>query len=323
MIARHQVAVAARRSPRARSIAAAQAAGVALGADPPDAARPGAAPPPGRSAGSAACATVVVAEAVDADDDLVARLDRPLDAVGRLLDLALLEAAPRSRRACRPSPRSRRGTPSAAASSSLVRRLDVVRAGERVGRLGHAGLVGEDLLGPEGEPGRLLGRQRERLVARVRVQALGAAEDRGERLDRGPDDVVVDRLGGQARAGGLDVEAAHHRARVRRAEALAHDPSPTSGGRPGTWRPPRTARVQAAKKNDRRPAKSSTSSPRATRRLDVGDRVGQGEGELLGGRRPGLAHVVADDRDRVPAAAARAAQNSKTSVTRRIDGRGG
>ena len=36
---------------------------------------------------------LVVAEPVDADDDLVARLDRPLDAVGRLLDLALLEAA--------------------------------------------------------------------------------------------------------------------------------------------------------------------------------------------------------------------------------------
>src|SRR5207344_3207645 len=36
---------------------------------------------------------LVVAEAVDPDDDLVARLDGPLDAVGRLLDLALLEAA--------------------------------------------------------------------------------------------------------------------------------------------------------------------------------------------------------------------------------------
>src|SRR6476661_4190193 len=36
---------------------------------------------------------VVVAEAVDADHDLVAGLDRPLDAVGGLLDLALLEAA--------------------------------------------------------------------------------------------------------------------------------------------------------------------------------------------------------------------------------------
>ena len=36
---------------------------------------------------------LLVAEGVDADDDLVAGLDRPLDPVGRLLDLALLEAA--------------------------------------------------------------------------------------------------------------------------------------------------------------------------------------------------------------------------------------
>ena len=50
---------------------------------------------------------------------------------------------------------------------------------------------------------------------------------------------------------------------------------------------------QAAKKNDRRPAKSSTSRPARDRRLDVGDRVGQREGQLLGGRRAGLAHVVA------------------------------
>ncbi len=38
-------------------------------------------------------ADFVVAELVDAHDDLVARVDRPLDPVGRLLDLALLEAA--------------------------------------------------------------------------------------------------------------------------------------------------------------------------------------------------------------------------------------
>ena len=35
-------------------------------------------------------------------------------------------------------------------------------------------------------------------------------------------------------------------------------------------------------------------------RVGVGDRVGQGEGDLLDGRRAGLAHVVAADADRVP-----------------------
>ena len=48
----------------------------------------------------------------------------------------------------------------------LVRqRLDEVRAGQRVGRLGDPGLVGEDLLGPQRETGRLGRRQGERLVA--------------------------------------------------------------------------------------------------------------------------------------------------------------
>ena len=58
---------------------------------------------------------------------------------------------------------------------------------------------------------------------------------------------------------------------------------------------------QAAKKNDRRGAKSSIARPAGDRRLAVGDRVGERERELLGGRRPRLAHVVARDRDRVPA----------------------
>ena len=157
---------------------------------------------------------LVVAEPVDPDDDLVARLDRPLDAVGRLLDLALLEAALDRRE--RAAHRLDLVEVRPGGGLELVgQALDVVGARQRVGRLGHAGLVGEDLLGPQRQPGGLLGRQGEGLVARVRVQALGAAEDRRERLDRRPDDVVVDRLGGQARAGRLDVEPAQHRARVR------------------------------------------------------------------------------------------------------------
>ena len=36
------------------------------------------------------------------------------------------------------------------------------------------------------------------------------------------------------------------------------------------------------------------------RRVDIGNRVGKGEGELLRGSRPRLAHVIARDADRVP-----------------------
>ena len=55
------------------------------------------------------------------------------------------------------------------------------------------------------------------------------------------------------------------------------------------------------KKNDSRGAKSSTRQAALQGRLDVGHAVGDREGELLDGRRAGLADVVAADRDRVPA----------------------
>ena len=79
----------------------------------------------------------------------------------------------------------------------------------------------EQLLRAQRELRRVLGRQRERLVERVRVQRLRAAAHRRERLDRDADDVVVGLLRRQRRAAGLRVEAQRQRLRVRRAEALA------------------------------------------------------------------------------------------------------
>src|SRR5947208_1555975 len=72
--------------------------------------------------------------------------------------------------------------------------------------------------------------QGERLIAGVRMQALSAAEDRGQRLDRRPHDVVVDRPGGKRGTGRLNVEAAHHRTNVRCTEAILHDLRPHSAG---------------------------------------------------------------------------------------------
>ena len=54
-----------------------------------------------------------------------------------------------------------------------------------------------------------------------------------------------------------------------------------------------------AKKNERRPANSSTSRPRASRGAHVLETVGEREAELLHRGRAGLLHVVAGDRDRV------------------------
>ena len=56
----------------------------------------------------------------------------------------------------------------------------------------------------------------------------------------------------------------------------------------------------ALKKKDRRGAKRSMSRPASSAACDVGDAVGEGEGDLLRGGRAGLAHVVAGDGDGVP-----------------------
>jgi hypothetical protein len=63
-------------------------------------------------------------------------------------------------------------------------RFDVVAAGQRIDDLGDAGLVLEDQLGVARDAGRGRGRQRDRLVERVGVQRLRAAQHRRHRLDR-------------------------------------------------------------------------------------------------------------------------------------------
>ena len=88
---------------------------------------------------------------------------------------------------------------------------------------------------------------------------------------------------------------------VLRAEAVAHDarPHPARGAELGhlleQLAPGGEEERQPRRRTRRRPGRATT------RRLDVGDAVGEREGELLGGRRARLAHVVAADRDRVPA----------------------
>ena len=90
-------------------------------------------------------------------------------------------------------------------------RLDEVRTTERVGDVGDVGLVGDHLLRAQGDPRRLLGRQRHRLVHRVGVQRLRAAEHAGQRLDRRAHDVDLGLLSGQRHPRRLGVEAQLHR----------------------------------------------------------------------------------------------------------------
>jgi len=69
-------------------------------------------------------------------------------------------------------------------------RLHREGAAERVDDVGRARLLGDDLLGAERDPDRLLGGQRQRLVEGVGVEALGATEHARQRLNRDPHDVI-------------------------------------------------------------------------------------------------------------------------------------
>ncbi len=100
-------------------------------------------------------------------------------------------------------------------------------------------------------------------------------------------------------AGGLGVEAHQPGARALRAVALAQLARPD---------PPRRAvlgdlleEVDVRVEEEGEPGREVVDrEPAGHGRLDVGEAVGEREGELLGGGRAGLADVVAGDRDRVP-----------------------
>ena len=97
---------------------------------------------------------VVDRELVDADDHALVVVDRLGVLVGRLFDLVHLEA--RSIAATAPPISSMRLDVLPRQPLDLVgQRLDEVRAGERVERVGHAGLVADDLLGAQRDPCRL------------------------------------------------------------------------------------------------------------------------------------------------------------------------
>ena len=153
------------------------------------------------------------------------RLDRLLEAVGRLGDLllriALLDRLDHPAHAVD-------GVEVLAGAALHVERqlLEEVRAAERIDHVGDAAFGGDDLLRPQREGCRFRGGQRQRLVERVGVERVGAAEDGRERLQRRAHDVVVRLLRGQRHAGRLGVEPQLPGPLVLRAEAVAHHVRP-------------------------------------------------------------------------------------------------
>ena len=184
---------------------------------------------------------------------------------------------------------------------AVGQRLDEVGAAQRVDRVRHAGLVGDDLLRAQRDPHRLLGGQRERLVVGVGVQRLRAAQHAGQRLDRRARDVVQRLLGGQRHARRLHV-GAHAATSAGRAP-----PKVSRSSRAQIRRAARSLAISskksicALKKNDSARREVVDVQAAADGLLDVGQPVLERERELLRRRRAGLADVVAADAHRVPA----------------------
>src|SRR5262249_37082798 len=121
---------------------------------------------------------LVLLETVDADDDTLAALDLLGVAVGGFLDLALDESGLHGGNGAAEllDPVDQ---PQRARLERVGQLLEEERAPERVGGVRPAGLVLEDLLCPQRDPGGVRRRQRKRLVERVRVQRLRTATDGG------------------------------------------------------------------------------------------------------------------------------------------------
>src|SRR5205823_9025666 len=96
---------------------------------------------------------------VHADDDRLARLDGPLLRVGALRDGLLEEAVLDGARGTT-HPLDLTDQRPRLALDPLGERLDIPAPPRRIDDLGHARLVGENLLGPQRQRGALLGGQR-------------------------------------------------------------------------------------------------------------------------------------------------------------------
>ena len=177
--------------------------------------------------------------------------------------------------------------------------LDRPGSAHRIDRVRDSGLRRNDLLGPQRDLRRGLGRESQCFVATIAMEGLRPPQHGCEGLQRDPHDVVVRLLSRERAPGGLRVETQLLRFRVSHAEPVTHDARP---------QPPRRTElgnlleeVVVGIEEKRQPP----SEPRCVQTggddgLDVGDTVSECKRDLLSGGRARLANVVSADRDRVP-----------------------
>ena len=175
--------------------------------------------------------------------------------------------------------------------------LDVIRPRQRIDDIGDAGLFLQDQLGVAGDAGGMLGRQADRLIERIGVQRLGAAQHRRKRFVGRAHNIVVGVLFGQAHAGGLAMGAQHRRLGVLRFELLHHPrPEQTRGAQLGGLH----EEVHADGEKERQTRREAVDvHARSDGGTHVFAPVRDGEGQFLHEVRARLLHVVARDRDRV------------------------
>ena len=206
---------------------------------------------------------VLVAVGVDADDPAAAGVDLALQLEARVGDLALGEVL-LDRLDHAAELVDAREVRVGAALELVGQRLDVVGAAERVDRVRHARLVGDDLLRAQRDPHRLLGGQRERLVVGVRVQRL-----RRRRARAASASIAVRTMLFSGCWAVSETPAVCTCVRIRH-ERGSRAPNVSRSSRAQIRRAARILAISskksicALKKKLRRGAKSSTSSPRST-----------------------------------------------------------
>ena len=131
------------------------------------------------------------------------------------------------------------------------------------------------------------------------MQRLRAAEDRRDRLRGHADEVDLGLLRGELHTCCLRMEAQHLRLRIVCAELIAHDtrPDATRGAKLRHLFEQGRARHEEEREPGRELVDVLTGRNRGAH---VFDAVSEGEPDLLRGRRAGLRHVIAGDRDGVP-----------------------
>ena len=142
------------------------------------------------------------------------------------------------------------------------------------------------------------------------MQALGASHHGGKCLEGHPGDVVLGLLGGEGDTCGLCVETAHERLGVGGAVAVLHPGGPDAAGGPELAD---LLEEVAVGIEEERKARGEVVhvEPGGDGGLDIGEAVGQSEGQLLGRGRPGLADVIPGNGDWMPAGHLRSGESDQ------------